>query len=756
MKKLATLWGDGKGSVFLAFVIGGVLFSIGAFLEPRAPFWVRAGIVPAMLVAFCVGTFLLKWSPCRGFLDKAVDEHSSELDKISNKHLGWAIFLASALGLYFELTIIRWHSASLHMFNFFKNVSLISCFLGLGIGYARGENSRVKTIHFLPLLAVQFIFLYFVRHTHLQHALNNPIPEQLIMGGGTAETMSRFLLIYGFFAIVFTLNAITFVPLGHLASRLMLRKTRLMAYSWNLAGGLFGMLLFTGISMFWMPPAVWLVVGTMGLLFFFRQSSRALLLAAVSILMTLAVIMVSFELTSVHVYSPYQIISFHVERNRPMEIEANHLYFQKILDFRGWKTAEDWADLMAYYDLPYTHMQNPEDVLIVGSGTGNDVAAALRNGAQHIDAVEIDPVILKYGELFHPENPYADPRVSGIVNDARTYIRKAKKKYDMIVYALLDSHTSLSNLSSVRLDSFVYTVEAFRESRALLKDNGVLSLRFCVLSPGQGRKMYLMLTEAFDGQEPVVNQGVFFVGPGVPKELLQKMADDYSIYADPKLAADISTDDWPFLYMVVRRLPISYLILLVFLSALSYLVIQNFNRGTAIARLFSPVYFLLGAGFMLLETKNITQLGLTFGNTWFVVTIAIAGVLLMAFFANWTIMKTSLIQRPMPYVILLGFLMFSYFFPMSTLKEFSPFVEKLLTALILSLPFFFSGIAFSLQLRKGGVPISVAMSSNLMGAIVGGFLEYNAMYLGYQSLYVFAFVFYTLAFVFSSKTSQPA
>ena len=36
--------------------------------------------------------------------------------------------------------------------------------------------------------------------------------------------------------------------------------------------------------------------------------------------------------------------------------------------------------------------------MIVGSGTGNDVAGALRNGSSAVDAVEIDPAILRLGE----------------------------------------------------------------------------------------------------------------------------------------------------------------------------------------------------------------------------------------------------------------------------------------------------------------------------------------------------------------------
>ena len=143
---------------------------------------------------------------------------------------------------------------------------------------------------------------------------------------------------------------------------------------------------------------------------------------------------------------------------------------------------------------------------IVGAGAGNDVAAAIRMGADTIHAIEIDPAILALGRAYHPERPYQHPKVHAVVNDARTYLRNTSKSFDMIVYGLLDSHTLLSHGSSVRLDSFVYTVEAFREARLRLKESGVLCLSFTVLSRELGRKLYLMLQEAFNGVPPCLSR----------------------------------------------------------------------------------------------------------------------------------------------------------------------------------------------------------------------------------------------------------
>src|SRR5262249_29421523 len=145
-----------------------------------------------------------------------------------------------------------------------------------------------------------------------------------------------------------------------------------------------------------------------------------------------------------------------------------------------------------YYELPYRLKPRPGRVLVVGAGTGNDVAAGLRRGAGHIDAVEIDPAILRYGRLLHPEHPDQDGRVDAGAQAPPPCARRPPRRYDLIVYGLLDSHTLLSGLSSVRVDSFVYTVEAFREARARLADGGVLAMTFSVMSGQQGRKFYLM------------------------------------------------------------------------------------------------------------------------------------------------------------------------------------------------------------------------------------------------------------------------
>src|SRR5208283_2080174 len=114
-----------------------------------------------------------------------------------------------------------------------------------------------------------------------------------------------------------------------------------------------------------------------------------------------------------------------------------------------------------------------EDVLIIGAGSGNDVSRALQWGAKHVDAVEIDPVIQSLGARDHPNQPYADPRVSVHLGDGRNFLRSDEGQFDLIVYALVDSLVLHSGYSNIRLESYLFTDQAFKDVRKHLKPGGI-------------------------------------------------------------------------------------------------------------------------------------------------------------------------------------------------------------------------------------------------------------------------------------------
>ena len=93
---------------------------------------------------------------------------------------------------------------------------------------------------------------------------------------------------------------------------------------------------------------------------------------------------------------------------------------------------------------------NPQSYLIVGAGAGNDAAGGLRHGVKHITAVEIDPAIIELGRALHPENPYTSPDVELVNDDARSYFATSNKKFDVIAFGLLDSHTTTAMSAAMR------------------------------------------------------------------------------------------------------------------------------------------------------------------------------------------------------------------------------------------------------------------------------------------------------------------
>ncbi len=671
----------------------------------------------------------------------------------SAKSLPYWVALAAGLGLFLELSIIRWHGSLFSLFGFYKNFSLLSAFLGLGIGYAVGKRQPIRLGFVILFLCVQLALFGGVKLAGLHHSLRNPVNELLTMGLDGTDGWSAWFGVVSFLSIVYVLNALTFIPLGQIAAALMGRLPNLKGYGFNLAGSLAGILAFTALSYLWMPPEVWFVVVLAGLIAMMGASAAAS--PVVVICGVLFAVFSVFEPRPLrkNVYSPYQSLSIRpVADDSRVVVSVNQLYYQKILDLsRENMIRNPAAQLSAMsYDMPFQLSTNPDNVLIVGAGTGNDVAAALRRGAIHVDAVEIDPIIQQVGAQLHPEKPYSDPRVSTYINDARAFLREEGRPYDLIVYGLLDSHTMLSNLSNVRLDSFVYTVEAFQEARLRLKEDGMLALSFSMISDGLGHKLFRMLKEAFDGQEPIVLQpgydgGVLFLaGGGIRRIATLPLPNLASRYASYTGHVDLSTDDWPFFYMPERKYPTSYALILIALLGVSIVLIRAFvqpdRRAGSITS--SWVFFFLGAGFMLIETRSITELGLTFGNTWLVIALVISGILLMACAANAAIAYLPKFPTWAAFAGVALTLCFGWWFtgPQEVIAQ-----GAWTTAFLCVLPLFFSGLLFSSAL-KDTASVATAMSANLFGSICGGLLEYHSMVAGFRSLYLLGLAMYVGAF----------
>lgn len=698
---------------------------------------------------------IARWSAWQKSLH---EENAEHLEQVPDRWVPGAIFLTSALGLYFELVMIRWHATSAHVFAIFKNVSLLSCFLGLGIGFALARSRRALSLAgFVPLLALQVVLFGVIASTIGGNKIN-PVAEQLVMGL-VAQRWNWLHPIIGnvFLAGIFLLNAVMFIPVGYTTGRLMTRVPALYGYSLNLLGSLAGIGLFFGLSWLWSPPTVWIACVLLLACPFLRLTPRTSALVVASVTIAFLTLGIVGKLSQRAYYSPYQVVTLALPRSDAAQavpiVRVNHSFYQDILDCRPENVARDKDLKMVrdYYDLPYRLRSTAGDVCVVGAGTGNDVAAALRSGATEVTAVEIDPAIQYLGYALHPERPYQDPRTRAVLCDARTYLRQTDRTFDTVVYGLLDSHTNLGSMTNVRLDSFVYTREAFREAVTRLNPGGLLVVSYLAMHDSQADKLYAMLSQAYDGAEPRVIMSLkgytFLTGPGLATTNFAGLPKDVRDVSDHFRSrsgnVDVATDDWPFFYMQARTYPLTYALIIVVLLGLSVWMVRRHVGALHLNTPRNAAFFFLGAGFMLVETKVITELGLTFGNTWAVIGVAITGVLTMAYLANLLVARRGAMNITVCFVLLGVALAGGLFLSRSGVVL--P-LERVLTPTILVAPLFFAGLIFSSLLTRAG-GLGDALAANLFGGMLGGFLEYNSMYWGLSSLYPLGMALYAAALV---------
>jgi Spermine/spermidine synthase domain len=690
------------------------------------------------------------------------------------------IVLVTMVSLLLELVMIRWLASVFPVFAFFKNFTLLACFLGLGAGYAVSDRQPCAPAMVLPMLA---LFVGIV--TLLRYDLGGasalftglPMSEQTAMH----IWMDKFSLLallqesvplYLLLGMSFVLCACICYPVGQLCGKLLQTTDSLKAYGLNLAGSILGVLVLFVMSLCWLPPTIWFTAVAAVLLLFVlsRDSRMAFGVASFCVLLTVLAWPVKTEVQ--RIYSPYQLLERITRANGLTNILSGGAYYQKVFDLseanRGRETeSERYA--RAYYEFPFNFKKKPERVAIVGAGSGNDVAAALRMGASHVDAIEIDPAIAFTGKHVHPEHPYDDPRVTLHINDARNFFRTARQQYDLIIYGVLDSHTAISHASNLRVDSYVYTREGITEAFNLLKPDGVMSIAFALPNESLGFKLSHILQGTPGAGKPLAVRVLYdsssttaFItrkggGVAMPDTKAYEAIGFINVsdhFAQPYPEASIPTDDWPFFYMISRTYPMSYMIALCMVLLLSYMFVRKTIGFTdPIERSYLPFFF-LGAGFMLVETKAITELGLHLGGTWFVIAATIVMVLLMAFFANLMVQRKLVPPMGVAYVGLFASLLIGYLYASNhALLAFgTPAVALAASCVLLTLPLFFSGFVFSTLILKAEVNISTALAYNLMGALFGGLMEYNSMCFGFAFLYLLAIGFYFLAWAFSWNT----
>src|SRR5438309_114624 len=218
-------------------------------------------------------------------------------------------------------------------------------------------------------------------------------------------------------------------------------------------------------------------------------------------------------------------------------------------------------------------------------------------------------------------------------------------------------------------------------------------------------------------------------------------------YADPRVREIV--DDGR---AVLRRTDQTYDLIVLALTdsltlssiAAAAVLIAARIAGTELRRT-SPHFFALGAAFLLLETRNLATFSLLFGSTWTVNALVFAAILLSVLAAIGVSARWR-IRGPIPYVLLAASLLANYLVPPATLLIDPPVLRYVLAATLAFLPVFFANLVFTASFRDTRTA-DMAFASNVLGAVVGGCLEYAALVIGYQQLLVVIAALYAGAFV---------
>jgi SAM-dependent methyltransferase len=592
----------------------------------------------------------------------------------------------------------------------------------------------------------------------------------------------------------FALIALTFVGLGQVMGRAFdAIPNRVAAYTVDICGSLAGIVTFSVMSYLQVSPVVWFALVLLLTLRFAGPRDPVQIAAAVfALFLSWVGAYGVLQGQAQTAWSPYYKIFYFTEGR---SILTNGIGHQHMEDLREGGIA---------YVLPHLLNRSAggppfDDVLVIGAGSGNDVAAALRYGAKRIDAVEIDPRINEIGRALHPNQPYSDPRVTVHLTDGRNFVRRTEAKYDLAVYALVDSLVLHSGYSSLRLENFLFTREAIEDAKRTLKPGGVFVM-YNLYRQGWVVGRLVKMAEEIFGTEPIVISlpprpevsadqtlpGSFtMILAGTDSARIEALREKFSesggfwAHSEPLRSeagsgfrkaspgqgwvrlvptqvdfrgiGPLPTDDWPQLYLRDREIPWSPIGEgMVTVTVLSLLLLLAFVPPGGMRP--NGRMFFLGAGFMLLETKAVVHMALLFGSTWTVNAVVFASILLMIASANLYVLAARPVRLAPYYALLVAALLVNAIIPMSTFLGLPLVARTLASCLVVFVPIFFAGVIFATNFRESRAP-HADIGWNVAGIILGGVSEQLSLVLGFSQLLFVAIAYYLLSLVFRPRSA---
>ena len=649
------------------------------------------------------------------------------------------LILLSFLMLFVELAVIRWSGANVVYLAYFSNLVLLGSFLGIGLGFLWAGRGGRPLFPFAPVVLA--LFVAFIRLAPIDIDVSGG--QLIFFNEPTLTGPPREVVL----PVIFITVAVLLMFITDGVARTFKRFEPLEAYKLDLIGSTLGIVGVAVLSFLGMPPVVWGVVAGAVLILASLPKVHLVTIAAV----LAVVVMLGLESSADRTWwSPYYKIEQEDAPYGGYMVRVNEVPHQSTLPV---------VDNPLYAS---NYMQatgaTPGNVLIIGAGGGNDVAAALQNGVDHVDAVEIDRKLYELGRADHPDQPYDDPRVDVHIDDGRAFLERSDEEWDRILLALPDSLTLVTGQASVRLESYLFTQEAIESAHDHLTEGGVFSM-YNYYREGWLVDRYAGTLETVFGRSPCIET----LSSGNEDDtshlaVLTVSADPDAIPCDgprqalwerPDDTPAPSRDNHPFPYLIDNTLPGFYIVTIGLILLVSLVAIRGV-AGPVKPMLRYTDLFCMGAAFMLLETKSVVQFALLFGTTWFVNALVFLGVMLSVLAAVLLSQRVSFKHPARLYVVLLAGIAAAWLVPPSSLLGL-PFVPRFAAAVTLAfLPIFTANLVFA-QRFKSTSASATAFGANLLGAMFGGLLEYASLIVGYRTLLILVALLYGAAFLAGRK-----
>lgn len=535
---------------------------------------------------------------------------------------GVRITLAGAQLTLLLLSLPRWVTSHGLLLERLPTALTLAALLGAGVGLLRSTRTARRVAYGPTMLAVLVLALTFL-----------PLPSVRVVVPIAALAGAVAMAGYAEFA-----GRVLHETRGRSSQR---RRPAVLTTTGALVllalGALGGVLLDMLLAFAGVPPVGWAVLVAVGSAILWPRPG--LPIGLVVVLAVPPLVLGVRGMTAGAVWSPYGLVTERTPIDGQTTVRRNGVPLPPPRSAA--ELARDEPTSPAPFDwVPGGH---PRRVLVLGAGTGNETALALARGAEHVDAVEVDPALIDVGTRRHPDHPYADSRVSVHVADARAFLDDATDHWNLILFTPEVARLGLPGTGAPG-SSYALTTEALARARTLLAPNGAVAVVYEEAGRDTLDRLRSALVLAFGAPsctlhpERTASPGASPVtlvlstgpdqlrrsGPGDPGECALEFADlsvaDQSPVTDDQAA--LSRHGWPWSRETVA-------VLLGFAAAVSLVAVvlggrHGVRRQPRLAGLGT------GAAAWLVGLWALGAASIRFGSTWNVRSVVLALLLLGA------------------------------------------------------------------------------------------------------------------------------